>query len=118
MSMCTDKYIIEEQGGTDKEMTFTDNDATTFGATGTQLAFIKEGTTAALTGITSADVSDLTSSTTSVYVASAADDVDTTDCLKFDGDYAKGGVTTACTDQLWYFVTGMKLQILLICLDK
>ena len=82
------------------ELTFTD--------TGTQITFTPEGTTSALTGITSVDVSGLTTMSTSVYVADVAHDVDNTDCLKLSGAYIRTTDTSRCVNQLWYFVIGMK----------
>ena len=99
-------------------MTLTAGGATTFTNAGTELTFTPEGTMVALTGITSADVSGLTTSAASVYVASVADQVDNTDCLDLAGNYIQGTDATACANKLWYFVTGMKLQILPVWLYK
>ena len=86
-------------------MTINVGDGTTFTETGTQLTFIAFGTTVALTGITSADVTPLTMPS-GIFVARAIDDTDNTDCLKINGRYHKGSAIKACTDMLWYFVTG------------
>ena len=88
-------------------MTLNVRDAATFTETGSQLTFTAFGTTVALTGISSADVSPLTMSS-GVFVARAIDDTDNKDCLKTNGKYHKGTMLSVCTDMLWYFVTGKK----------
>ena len=95
---------MEKQGDNAMEMTLNVDRATTFTDTGTQLTFTPEGTMTALTGITSADVSSLTTMGTSLYVANVDHDEDNTDCLKLDGTYVQASDTAGCADQLWYFV--------------
>ena len=90
-------------------MVLIDGQPTKFKVTGTKLTFTPKGTTAALTGITSADVSGLTTKSKPVYVADQADDKDNTDCLKRDRKYHKGSTKADCNGQLWYFVTGMNV---------
>ena len=90
-------------------MKLIDKQAITFDKTGTQLIFTPETTTEALKGITADDVGDLTTKSTSVYVAIKADSAGNTNCLKKNGNYHKGNDNTKCTGHLWYFVTGMNL---------
>ena len=83
------------------QLTLNSGQVASFSDDGTGIMFTAEGTTTAITSITPADSSALTTQGTSVYVAGAAGD---TNCLQLTGNYAAGGDASACTNQLWYFI--------------
>ena len=94
-------FMIEKQGDSTKQLVLRNGMTATFDVSGPEISFTPEGTTTGISGITSADVSALTSKATPVYVASREGN---SYCLKLDGTYHDGQDASACANQLWYFV--------------
>ena len=98
------EYIIEKQGDSSKQLDLNQGAPSEFISGGTSVVFIPEPAGVALSGLTSANVSPLTTKATSLYIALETDEPDGTDCLKKDGMYNRGSDVNLCTGHLWYFI--------------